>query len=189
MGHPYPHIFKWSDRWMNFWEELRPGKRFDLDAHLLRNRIQPHKGRANLLSSWAMCANLYFPFGQDAGGLRLLQSFLREHVHPEIADVTKVELEYAAPPKTDLHPAKLLWEKDGDRGSHKTSPDVAFIVTLLDGRPGIVLTEVKFTEHHFYPCSARKMLDAQQRKVCDDPGKVAASWCSLCHQHAEDPRL
>ena len=47
-------------------------------------------------------------------------------------------------------------EPQGKRGANQTSPDIAFIVTLKTGGRGLILTENKFTEHSFYPCSGRK---------------------------------
>ena len=47
-------------------------------------------------------------------------------------------------------------ERRHKRGANQTSPDIAFVVGLKGGGQGLVLTENKFVEHSFYPCSGRK---------------------------------
>jgi hypothetical protein len=155
----------------NLWPGIRVGGRFPLETYLSFDRngnerkpkIQAHIGRDILISSWTLAANLYFPFGHDADGLRLIGTFLQKAVSPSIASVTAVELEWEHR-DAQFKPPELLGEKDGGPGANQTSPDVAFEVVLEDGRTGIVLTEVKFTEHNFYPCSARKLM-----KPSNDP--------------------
>lgn len=180
----YAHILPRRHWEENLWPGIRSGTTRSLPAWLVANKVSRHTGTHNLLSSWAMCANLYFPFRDD--GRALLATFLRAHVDPTIETVDTVELEWADAAPRD--PSTLLGEAGGSRGSGQTSPDVAFLLTLADGRPGVVLTESKFTEHSFYACSAhKKELDAAQRasdcgagwrdgRVLDDPA-------SACAQH------
>ena len=97
-----------------------------------------------------------------------------------------MELEFAFPKGDELHPAKLLGEMDGGRGSGQTSPDVAFIVKTKDGK-GLVLTECKYTEHSFYGCSARKIVKKAKRINNKDPKRCLkkvpdCDYSSVCHQ-------
>lgn len=152
-GKQYAHVLPsalWEE---NLWSGIRSGTDDSLPAYLEKEKVQRHTGTHNLLSSWVVCANLYFPFKRPEDR-ELLAAFLRQAVAPEIAEVTGVELEYQLP-EVELGPGKLLGEHDGKRGSGQTSPDVAFLVSTKAGK-GLVLTESKFTEHSFYPCSARK---------------------------------
>lgn len=164
------------------WQEtVWRGVREGLLTYLDRTGVQKHKGVHNLKSSWVLCANLYFPFRQGSGP-SLLAGFLQRHVSSEIRRVERVELEYAEPAPRD--PQTLLGEPDtGTRGANQTSPDVAFLVET-DRGPGLILTENKFTEHHFYGCSGRKP-EVQN----PDPGRCLA-WSRLraditagCWQH------
>ena len=63
MGRPYDHILPRRASAENLWHGLRDGGVRPLEPWLLAHDVQPHKGRDNLLSSWTLCANLYFPFG------------------------------------------------------------------------------------------------------------------------------
>jgi len=131
------------------WAGIRGGTN-SLPAYLDDTGVQKHDGVHNLKSSWVLCANLYFPFREDH---ETLAGFLRNHVSPIIDTVNRIELEWAEEPPLD--PTTLLGEPHGQRGKNQTSPDIAFIV---NGGKGIVLTENKFTEHSFYPCSGRKTI-------------------------------
>lgn len=182
-GLEYPWIVL-KDKWEEtLWEDIRKDKKFSLIRYLKKNRIQNHAGTHNLKSSWTLCANLYFPFGSSPEGRKLLGSFLRRHVGAEIQCVDRLELEFAE--EGSLHPSNLLGETGGKRGSGQTSPDLAFIVN--DGT-GLILTENKFVEHSFYPCSARTTKDNTKRKGNHDPSRcknvkrVLAEPRGQCHQ-------
>src|SRR5262245_7238830 len=55
------------------WEEtIWPGIRERLRQYIETERIKPHTDVSNLVSSWAACANLYFPFGERAEDLALV---------------------------------------------------------------------------------------------------------------------
>ncbi len=179
----YEYILPWQHWALNLWPALAEQGPTSLPQYLHENRIRKHTGSHNLLSSWALCANLYFPF-RDPSGLALLASYLREYVSPDIGAVTSVELEYEA---TDpgLKPIVLLGETDGGRGAGQTSPDVAFEVRTSAGI-GVVLVESKFTEHHFYPCSGRKKRPGGRApnpdvKRCLDPVAILRSPQAQCH--------
>ena len=170
----------------SIWEEgLWPGIRKSLPDYLRGSRVQKHLDVHNLKSSWILCANLYFPFRDSADDRALLASFLHERIHNDILSVDAVELEYAE--EGDLSPSALLGEVGGKRGSGQTSPDVAF---LVNGRRGLVLTESKYTEHSFYPCSARSGSGGSGRPPnpdsarCNDLRTVLENPDGMCHQAA-----
>jgi len=156
VGRPYAHVFPSQLKHQNLWPGMWHDGEFPLEPYLAEGKIQAHKGMGNLLSSWALCANLYFPFGRSANGRGLLAGFLSAQVGSHISSIRKVELEWEHETDARFRPPELLGEKDGSRGSNQTSPDVAFDGVTEDGRSVLVLTEVKFTERHFYPCSVFK---------------------------------
>lgn len=184
----YEHILPRSHQQENLWSGIRKAGMFPLDAYLTDKDIQAHTGRDNLLSSWTLASNLYFPFGRSSDGLGLVADFLAANVDASIASVQAVELEWEhADPA--LRPPVLLGETDGSRGTNQTSPDVAFEVTLKGGGRGVVLTEVKFTEHNFYPCSIRKQLDdAEVVATCDVVTVLRSDPKGLCGQHTRKGR-
>lgn len=181
---PYEHLLPRKLWWQNLWEGIQQ----TLPAYLRRDGIHPHLQVHNLCSSWVLCANLYFPFRNDLDDRALLASFLRQHVSPLIAEVHGLELEYEL--QGELHPSQLLGEMEGGRGWGQTSPDVAFLVKTGSGNSGLVLTESKFTEHSFYPCSARTTVDSEDRPANPDPDRclhladVLGDPDGLCHHCA-----
>jgi len=161
------------------WSGIRSDQSTSLPAYLEKTGVRKHDGAHNLKSSWVLCANLYFPFRQDPA---LIAGFLKEHVSRSIEGVEKIELEYEDE-DTLLKPTPLLGEPQGQRGRNQTSPDVAFVVTLTGGKKGLVLTEVKFTEHSFYPCSGRKKKYGNpDRRRCMDFGRVYSDPANQCYQ-------
>jgi hypothetical protein len=184
----YDHILPHRYEQENLWPGIRSGGMFPLAAYLKDRNIHAHTGRDNLLSSWTLASNLYFPFGQSQDGLRLIANFLAANVHASIASAQAVELEWEHRTH-DLKPAELLGETGGSRGTNQTSPDVAFEVTLTGGGHGVVLTEVKFTEHGFYACSVRKDLDDSRKALsCHDLSALQQDPQVLCGQHTEKGR-
>jgi hypothetical protein len=182
-GRYYEHILPWKDWELNLWPGIPEAAGVSLPGYLKKERIRKHTGAHNLLSSWALTANLYFPF-REQSGRELLAGFLREAVTKEIKVVTRLELEYESEDPI-LTPLTLLGETDGGRGAGQTSPDVAFIVDT-DGGPGLILVESKFTEHNFYPCSGRKKNPSGRppnpnRARCLNARKVAAQPSQMCH--------
>lgn len=182
-GKQYPWILP-SAMWeQNLWPGIRSGTSNSLPAYLAQSKVQPHEGKHNLKSSWVLCANLYFPFRATDEGMALLAGFLREHVSPDVKAVDELHLEYAE--DGELHPSCLLGEPGGIRGSGQTSPDLAFHV---NGRKGLILIENKFTEHSFYPCSARRRTDSKDRPGNPDPARcknisaVLQDYRAQCHQ-------
>jgi hypothetical protein len=182
-GRRYPWILQ-SAKWeQSLWPGIRSGTANSLPKYLSDSQIQPHQGKHNLKSSWVLCANLYFPFGNTKEGRALLAGFLREHVAPQVNTVDELHLEFAE--EGDLDPSNLLGETGGKRGSGQTSPDLAFHV---NGGKGLILIESKLTEHSFYPCSARRTTDREDRlgnpnpARCMDVHAVLANPQAQCHQ-------
>jgi hypothetical protein len=183
----YPWILPYELWEEGLWPGIRSGSAHSLPDYLQRNQVQKHQGAHNLKSSWMHCANLYFPFGASEEGRSLLAEYLQAHVSPGIQSVDAVELEYAEPERSPLHPSTLLGELGGARGAGQTSPDVAF---LVNGGRGLVLMENKFVEHSFYRCSARRREGSEARpgnpdlSRCNDTLALISGFETLCHQAA-----
>lgn len=180
---PYDHVVP-----NQIWEEtLWKGIKDELLGYLESNKIQPHSGKHNLLSSWICCANLYFPIRCNESLKQLMLDFLKLKISKQIESIIDIELEFAFSKGNALHPMNLLGEDDGIRGSGQTSPDVAFSVKTTKGE-GYILTECKYTEHSFYPCSARRNKESEKRKKnpdstrCMQPGNLC-DYNSICHQN------
>jgi len=179
-GKSYPHIIP-----RNLWEEtLWQGIKTDLPSYLNNKNIQSHTGTHNLLSSWIVCANLYFIIRTNLDFKQLMLNFLQMHVSGKITKISNVELEFALP--DELSPGKLLGEQGGTRGSGQTSPDVAFEVETENGK-SLILTECKYTEHSFYPCSARRTTDRDDKKANPNPERCLHAaqdynYKGICHQ-------
>ena len=165
---------RWED---GLWSGIRSGSHNDLVAYLHKNQIQRHQGVHNLKSSWVLCANLYFAHRHDT---ELLGRFLADRIHPDIVAVERLELEYTEAPPLD--PASLLCEPPGRRGANQTSPDVAFVVRLANRSKGLILTEIKFTEHSFCPCTGRKKgYGNPDTTRCLEPSLVLDDPKTHCH--------
>jgi hypothetical protein len=123
-----------------------------------------------------LCANLYFPFHEDKN---LLAGFINKFICDQVRTLERIELEYAG--DGELHPSKLLGEPEGQRGANQTSPDIAFIV---NGGAGLILTENKYTEHSFYPCSGRKRKHGNPDiKSCLDIERVLSNTNDTCYMN------
>lgn len=157
------------------WSGIRSDHTNSITAYLDKAKVHKHVGVHNLKSSWVQCANLYFSFREDR---EILAGFLRKHVSSLIESVDRVELEWAE--ERPLDPTTLLGEPQGQRGRNQTSPDIAFIV---NGGKGIVLTENKFTEHSFYPCSGRdKEYHNPDSHRCMNLANVYKDTANQCYQ-------
>ena len=181
---PYRHIVPFDN-----WEEtLFEGIKCELTKYIKvpGQEINTHDGVHNLLSSWILCANLYFLARTDEKFKALMVDFLKLKVSDKIAEITDIELEFAFPKGDNLHPELLLGELNGSRGKYQTSPDIAFFVKTKTGI-GIILTESKYLEHNFYPCST----NPDQSKKVNNPNpdfsrcKQSAKgydYKSICYQ-------
>ena len=177
---PYEHIIPRSLWEETLWPHIRNPLR---KTYLNEKQIHFHTGTHNLLSSWVLCANLYFIIKIEPAFRQLMLGFLQEHISSEIAAISETELEFAF--EGALSPAHLLGE-NGARGSGQTSPDVAFLIETKGGK-GIILTECKYTEHSFYPCSARRTTNRGDKPANPDRGRCmkdsqTLDYKSICHQ-------
>jgi hypothetical protein len=185
-GIPYVHIIPKLENNGHLSDVLYNTITTSLPSYLKEKDIQAHTGTNNLLSSWVLAANLYFPIKHNEALKKLMVEFLKQKVSDQIIEISDVELEFAFPEGNELHPSRLLGEIDGSRGSGQTSPDVAFCVKTNSGE-GLVLTECKYTEHSFYACSARTKKDKPTRINNPDPSRCLQSMQScdykaICHQ-------
>ena len=181
-GKNYSHIIPSKDWKENLWEDIRT----TLPEYLEKNDVKEHTGVHNLLSSWIVCANLYFPIKYNEQLKHLFVNFLQTKISTEITEILDIQLEFAFEESSDLHPSKLLGEHGGSKGSGQTSPDVAFIVKTSSGGNGLVLCENKYTEHSFYSCSARKVNKKVDRTNNPNPERCMNScnfdFKEICHQ-------
>lgn len=173
-----------ADQWLlGTWEDANLR---NLLLHYLEvEQIQANQGKHNLKSSWTQCANLFFPFRYHPHMKYMLASFLRRELNLDVSRIDAVELEYAAPGK--LAPRYLLGESGGKRGSGQTSPDIAILFTCDDGKCGIYLVENKYTEHHFYPCSAAKKTLRSKYRLRGLEPNPAPERCKNIKELLEDP--
>lgn len=148
-GTEYEHILPKKNLLENFYHTIQKDLFDPNNGYIIKNNIQPHIYINNLLSSWAFCANLYWPFRNDEG-FKLLTQYLSKYTGIQIDKIESMDLEYE---EKSLKPQDLLGEDSGKRGSGQTSPDLAIKFITLDYKKGIFLKESKFTEHSFYSCS------------------------------------
>ena len=184
-GRKYPWILPEGSWEEGLWPGIRTGSDNSLPKYLERASVQKHGGVHNLKSSWVLCANLYFPFRATADGRVLFASFLKSCVAEEVDSLEAIELEYAE--DGELHPSRLIGEEGGTRGANQTSPDLGLRV---NGGRGLVLVEIKLTEHSFYECSAWRHKGSSRRSGNHDPDRcdraieVAEDPAGQCHQAA-----
>ncbi|MFC1744443.1 hypothetical protein ACFL35_10655 [Candidatus Riflebacteria bacterium] len=150
-GKIYEHVLP-----EEIWEEglfrpLRKNGKIPLNSYLVDNCIVNHPGVHNLKSSWANCANLFFPFRDKP---ELLKKFVEKKLKVSIKKINQLELEFAEEKPFDPH--TLLGEPIGKRGQGQTSPDVGIVFEIEDGRKGLLLIENKLVEKSFYNCSGTK---------------------------------
>ncbi len=188
-GKAYDHILPRSIGQENFYPPIRKVLFDPISGYLKKYGIQPHTGIHNLLSSWTVCANMYWPFN-NSEGKKLLAEWLTHETKLDISEIIRLELEYEDPnPK--LNPGNLLGESSqGTRGSGQTSPDLAVVFKTTNGETGVLLIESKFTEHSFYVCSGyqKKSQTANipnpDKTRCLNPGSIVSSGFKDCHLNA-----
>lgn len=180
-----PYILLKKDYRQSFFPDIRDSLFEELDGYVKSKRVKPHTGIHNLMSSWVVCANMYWPF-RNPEGFTLLASFLKQVTGLDIHEITDIDLEYEDD-DIDFKPGKLLGEDDGGmRGSGQTSPDLAIRFITKDGKTGITLIESKFSEHSFYSCSGysktkpgKPINDKKER--CLNPSLIVDSNFKECH--------
>jgi hypothetical protein len=181
----YPHIVPFENWHETLFEDIRS----ELLAYITMpgKEIHTHDGVHNLLSSWVLCANLYFPAKINTNFRVLLSKFLKLNVSDKVSKIENIDLEFAFPVGDSLHPNPLLGELNGKPGYKQTSPDVAILVKTIDGKDGIILTESKYTEYHFYACSTNPDECKPYRNPnpdfsrCMQPAK-GYDYKAICHQ-------
>ncbi|MFQ5923126.1 MAG: hypothetical protein ACE5M4_09805 [Anaerolineales bacterium] len=182
-GKEYPHLIP-SDVWLH---GLFPPIGETLRQYIAEEKIQPHSHKHNLLSSWMLCANMYFPFRGNKEGLKLLSAFLASKLRIGEWEVEGLELEYSAEPPLD--PGTLLGETRGRRGASQTSPDIAFQLTRSSGTKGLILVECKYVESGFSGCSGYLETDVTKKgrspnlnpERCNKPADIIADPAGFCH--------
>ena len=181
------HILPSEDWLIGLWDDIQD----QLVNYIVTEQVHANIGKHNLKSSWTQCANTFFPFRQNDDMKARLVSFLNIELKLNVTAIDGVDLEYAGPGK--LSPKNLLGEMSGKRGSGQTSPDVAIQFSCENGKCGIYLIENKYTEHHFYACSAaKKTLDRAHSALglepnpnpdrCKDVKQLISNPDSMCHQ-------
>ncbi|MDD4223896.1 MAG: hypothetical protein PHD87_04860 [Candidatus Cloacimonetes bacterium] len=185
-GVEYGHLLP-KDIWeQGLWEGIRD----QLTGYIKENKIQPHVMKHSLRSSWVINANLYYPIRAMPIFTSLFKEFVSTNLGVKVTDISLVELEFCYDRNDHLHPANLLGERDagGRRGAGQTSPDIAFIFTTNAGN-GIILTECKYTESSFYPCTARreenkgdKLGNPDPRRCLQRPDLIDFTDAVNCHQ-------
>lgn len=184
-GGEYFHVLPFEQHKHNFYPQIQKDLLDPVTGYLVKNNIKPHTGIHNLLSSWVVCANMYWPFN-NLEGFALLAKFLSIQTCYDIASITCLELEYEE--EGILKPAALLGEDaKGMRGSGQTSPDLAVKFITSKNKRGILLIESKFTEHSFYSCSGYKKQNQSGRTPspdnshCKNPSLILKSNFQECH--------
>lgn len=179
-GKSYEHILPKKYKAQNFYPEIQES----LFDYIKQNKIQPHTGINNLLSSWVVCSNFYWPFNNDEGH-KLLLNYLNKFLSLNMEKIISIELEYLDNQQS-LSPSQLLGENEGIRGSGQTSPDLAIAFVTSEGKKGILLIESKFTEHNFYSCSGYSKTKSGKpinpdKKRCLDTEGILDSDFNNCH--------
>lgn len=178
-GQKHPWILPLKIWKEGLWPGIRNSNNSSLIAYIQANDFQKHDCAHNLKSSWVLCANLYFPFRNDTS---LMAGFLKEYISQSIREVEKIELEYQDPDES-LHSAQLLGEPAGQPGKNQTLPNIAFLLKLANGKKGLILTEVKFTEDSFKACPGRqKKSQNPDPERCLNFKQVLEATAYQCHQ-------
>jgi hypothetical protein len=161
-AHQYDHVLPKLKLQENFYPPIRLQLFAPAKGYLAKMAIKPHTGIHNFLSSWALCANMYWPFNNPEGK-KLLAEYLKIETNLDIYEITELELEFEDIDDA-YKPANILGEDTkGGRGSGQTSPDLAILFKNSNGDDGVLLIECKFTEHNFYACSGYKYNNPEDR--------------------------
>jgi len=180
-----PYILPNKNFRQSFFPEIVDSLFEEPEGYLKKYHVRPHTGIHNLMSSWVLCANMYWPF-RNSEGFKLFANFLKQVTGLDIHEITDMDLEYEDD-VNDFKPGKLLGEDDGGmRGSGQTSPDLAIRFRTEDGKNGIILIESKFSEHSFYSCSGYsktkpgKPVNGKKER-CLNPSLIVDSDFKECH--------
>jgi hypothetical protein len=157
-GNEYPHIIPKNEWFKTVYKQFEA----NLLEYLDKEDIQHHTGSHNLLSSWILCANLYFGIFINENLKELFRQFLEKKLSVVIDKIEEMHLEYVL--GGNLNPKELLGEPGGKRGTKQTTPDLAIVFTSK-GKKGLLLVECKYTEKSFYNCSGGKV-NSDQMNSC-----------------------
>ena len=180
-----PYILPNKNFRQSFFPEIVDSLFEEPEGYLKKYHVKPHTGIHNLMSSWVLCANMYWPF-RNSEGFKLFANFLKQVTGLDIHEITDMDLEYEDD-VNDFKPGKLLGEDDGGmRGSGQTSPDLAIRFRTEDGKNGIILIESKFSEHSFYSCSGYSKTKPgkpvnEKKERCLNPSLIVDSDFNECH--------
>lgn len=166
-GKSYSHILPQDKQHLNLWESIRE----DAIAYFSAESIAWHKDSHNLLSSQALCINLFFPLREE---LELLTGFFTSRISG-LVQVKKMHFEYIGPEGTDyLH-------EGGSRGQNRTSADVALEWDSEDGTQGLLLLEFKFTEGEFGRCGGATSKGNTDRSRCLRSEDIIRDPSAMCY--------
>ncbi len=166
-GKPYSHILPEDKRPLNLWQGIRE----DAVAYFTAESISWHRDSHNLLSSQALCVNLFFPLHEE---LELLTGFFSSRISG-LAQVKKVHFEYIGPEGTDY------LREGGSRGRNRTSADIALEWDGEDGTRGVLLLEFKFTESEFGRCGGAKSNGNTDKSRCLRSKDIIRDPSEMCY--------
>ena len=162
-GTPYSHILP-KEKWeLNLWEGIRN----EACSYFGANGIAWHDQRHNLLSSQAMCVNVFFPLRHH---LEILGVFLSQYFN-DILEVINLDFEYTGP--------RNYFGERGGRGQNRTSSDLAVMWLDIEKSPRMLLLEFKFTEPDFGQCGQE---DNPLPERCLSSSKVVSSPRRECYR-------
>jgi ribosomal protein S3AE len=99
----YEHIVPRNNWEETLWHEISA----ELPAYLKAKGVHAHTGTHNLLSSWVVCANLYFLARINQNFCDLMMRIVQIKGSKDICSYTGVELEFSFPTGDDLHHKNL----------------------------------------------------------------------------------
>ena len=162
------HLEEWRngvdgsrDRMWRHWSDgVYPAYRSYAEEVVRADSVRLHRYAGHLRSSQVFALNLFLPFRN--GSLSRLSNRVSEMVGARLS-IEDVRFEW-------VPPGSLLGEIDGDRPVGEepaTAVDVVLWSRLADGRPAVVLLEVKLSEPDFTHCNGRTSPANQRRDVCE----------------------
>lgn len=153
-----------ADKWYyNLWEGIRDEAKAYFDA----NGIAWHRHRYSMVSSQALCVNLFFPLRRHHD---VLARFLSLRFS-ELERVVDLDFEYVGP--------RNYFNEQGGRGQNRTSADVSIRWLDKAGKGRLTLLEFKFTEPTFGECGKKTN---PRRERCLDASRIVLSPGTECYR-------
>lgn len=162
-GNLYAHLLPKGSWDYNLWEGIRNEARSYFGA----KGIAWHDQNYNLLSSQALCINVFFLFRRH---LDILGKFISQYF-TDLEKVIDLDFEYIGP--------KNYFKERGGRGQNRTSSDVAVLWLDKEKRGRMLLLEFKFTETGFGECGQK---NNPLPKRCLNSSKVISSPQRECYR-------